>query len=125
MPTPAEVFESYQQVGNNSDVDGFLDLLDDDVLMEWMYPIPGFPSQMRGRETLREFYGRHSSRVGSHRNTYRDAVLHQSTDPEVIIGEYMRDMTAVDTGETTTKACVAVMRIRDGRILHFRDYVQL
>ena len=124
MPTPAEVFDAYLRIGNDNDVQGYLDLLDDDVLMEWMFPIPGFPSQMRGRDTLREFYGRHGTRVGSHRSVYRDPVLHQSTDPEVIIGEYTRDITAVDTGETTTKACVAVMRIRDGKILHFRDYIQ-
>jgi ketosteroid isomerase-like protein len=124
MPTPAEVFDTYQRMGNTSDVDGFLDLLDDDVLMEWMFPIPGFPSQLRGRENLREFYGRQATRVGSHRSVYRDAVVHQSTDPEVIIGEYTRDITAVATGETTTKACVAVMRIRDGKIVNFRDYIQ-
>jgi ketosteroid isomerase-like protein len=124
MPTPAEVFEQFRQAGVRSDVDAFLDLLADDVLMEWMYPIPGFPSQMRGREQLREFYGRQSARVSNHRSTYRDVVLHESTDPEVVIAEYVRDMTAVDTGETTTKPCVAVLRVRDGKILNFRDYVQ-
>ncbi|MEV6607663.1 nuclear transport factor 2 family protein [Kutzneria sp. NPDC051319] len=124
MPTPAEVFEQFRLAGERSDVEGFLDLLADDVLMEWMYPIPGFPGQMRGREQLRKFYGRQSARVGSHRSTYRDVVLHESTDPEVVIAEYVRDMTAVDTGETVTKPCVAVLRVRDGKILNFRDYVQ-
>jgi ketosteroid isomerase-like protein len=124
MPTPAEVFEQFHHAGEHRDVEGFLDLLADDVLMEWMYPIPGLPSQMRGREQLREFYGRQSSRVASHRSTYRDVVLHQSTDPEVVIAEYVRDMTTVDTGETTTKPCVAVLRVRDGKICNFRDYIQ-
>ncbi|HEY0494356.1 MAG TPA: nuclear transport factor 2 family protein [Kutzneria sp.] len=124
MPSPAAVFEQFRQAGVRRDVEGFLDLLADDVLMEWMYPIPGFPSQLRGREQLREFYARQSSRVGSHHSTYRDVVLHQSTDPEVVIAEYVRDMTAVDTGETVTKPCVAVLRVRDGKILNFRDYIQ-
>jgi ketosteroid isomerase-like protein len=33
-------------------------------------------------------------------------------------------MTAVATGETTTKPCVAVLRVRDGKILNFRDYIR-
>ena len=124
MPTAAEVFEQFRQAGEHNDVEAFLGMLADDVLMEWMYPIPGFPSQMKGRSQLQEVYGRQSSRVGSHRSTYRDVVLHQSTDPEVVIAEYVRDMTAVATGETTTKPCVAVLRVRDGKILNFRDYIQ-
>ena len=124
MPNSAEVFELFRQAGERGDIDAFLDLLADDMLMEWMYPMPGFPSEMRGRERLREFYGRQSGRVGKHRSTYRDVVLHESTDPEVVIAEYTRDVTAVDTGETVTKPCVAVLRVQHGRITHFRDYVQ-
>jgi ketosteroid isomerase-like protein len=79
---------------------------------------------MQGRERLREYFGDRAEVVRSRRSTYRDVVLHHSTDPEVVIAEYARDIVTVGTGETTTLVCVAVMRVRGGKIAHFRDYFQ-
>jgi ketosteroid isomerase-like protein len=124
MPTAAEVFEQVRQASARGDIEAYLDLLDDDMLMEWMYPYPGFPSQMRGGDRLREFYRGLPARA-DRRSEFRDVVLHQSTDPEVVIAEFTRDLPDPATGESRPVPYIVVLRVRAGKIVHYRDYFQL
>ncbi|KAA9159470.1 nuclear transport factor 2 family protein [Amycolatopsis acidicola] len=46
----------------------------------------------------------------------RDVVVHETTDPEVIVAEYTYD------GPGFTSANIQMLRVRDGLITHSRDY---
>lgn len=50
-------------------------------------------------------------------------VVHETSDPEVIVAEFEYRGTVLATGETFAVPCVFVMRIRDGLIVESRDYV--
>ncbi|MEU2622951.1 nuclear transport factor 2 family protein [Streptomyces sp. NPDC007157] len=51
-----------------------------------------------------------------------DVVVHETADPEVIVAEFAYEFTAPD--DSTAKVpCVFVMRVRDGRIVESRDYI--
>jgi ketosteroid isomerase-like protein len=49
--------------------------------------------------------------------------VHETTDPEVIVGEFQYEGTVVETGEPFTIPAVFVMRVRDGKIVESRDYL--
>ncbi|MFI5963942.1 nuclear transport factor 2 family protein [Streptomyces asoensis] len=51
-----------------------------------------------------------------------DVVVHETADPEVIVAEFAYEFTAAD-GPPAKVPCVFVMRVRDGRIIESRDYI--
>ncbi|MGW1618555.1 nuclear transport factor 2 family protein [Streptomyces sp. NPDC002172] len=51
-----------------------------------------------------------------------DVVVHETADPEVIVAEFAYEFTGPD-GATSKVPCVFVMRVRDGRIVESRDYI--
>ncbi|MEU3620501.1 nuclear transport factor 2 family protein [Streptomyces sp. NPDC006872] len=51
-----------------------------------------------------------------------DVVVHETADPEVIVAEFAYEFTSSDDSPAKVP-CVFVMRIRDGRIIESRDYI--
>ncbi|GIG63436.1 hypothetical protein Lfu02_78080 [Longispora fulva] len=49
--------------------------------------------------------------------------VHETTDPEVIVAEFEYQGTVIASGEPFAIPCVFVMRIRDGKIVESRDYM--
>ncbi|MFC6075821.1 nuclear transport factor 2 family protein [Microbispora bryophytorum] len=49
--------------------------------------------------------------------------VHETTDPEVIVAEFQYEGIVVETGEPFTIPAVFVMRVRDGKIVESRDYL--
>lgn len=50
-------------------------------------------------------------------------VVHETSDPEVIVAEFEYRGAILATGEPFAVPCVFVMRIRDGVIVESRDYI--
>ena len=49
-------------------------------------------------------------------------VIHETTDPEVIVAEFEYQGTAADTGEPYALPAIFVLRVRNGEIVSSRDY---
>jgi ketosteroid isomerase-like protein len=79
-----------------------------------MAPIPAPP--MTTREELRAHFTRPRP-LPDARIRPVDVVVHETTDPEVIIGEFSYAGTHPVTGEEFAVPCVFVMRVRDGQIV--------
>lgn len=124
MPTAAEAFELVRRTSERRDVEGFVALLSEDVVLEWPFARPGWPARVQGRERVRELLTGMAAAVKGRDSAFRDVVVHQSTDPDVAIVECVHDVTVVATGETTSSPVVAVIRVRDDKIVHYRDYIQ-
>lgn len=54
---------------------------------------------------------------------YRDTVIHETLDPEVVIVEYEAYGAVVPTGAPFEQVVIAVFRVRDGLIRSYRDYL--
>ncbi|MER6947964.1 nuclear transport factor 2 family protein [Nonomuraea sp. NPDC000554] len=115
-----EVAEEILRVSKGGDTSGFLDLLAPDVVLEWPYHPPGVPDVLRGREEIRAFMGG-GLPVTFH--DHRDVVIHETADPEVVVMEYTAHGTVVASGAPFTQRVIAVIRVRDGQIVHYRDYI--
>jgi uncharacterized protein len=72
------------------------------------------------REALREHFAE-DARLGLEM-AVRDAVVHETTDPEVLIGEFAYEGRVLATGRRFRIPDVFVLRVRDGLIVESRDY---
>ena len=52
-----------------------------------------------------------------------DVRVHETADPEVVVGEFAYDCLLVDTGVRYRVPCVFVIRVRGGLIVESRDYI--
>jgi uncharacterized protein len=121
-PTPADVLAERRRLILSGDVDGFADLFAPDGVIEAPFAgLPGAPLRLEGREAIRV----HSRQVMASPFRVEDfevAELYQTQDPEVVIVEMRTKGTMTTTGRSFTAASVQVLRIRDGRIVLFRDF---
>jgi ketosteroid isomerase-like protein len=84
---------------------------------------PFMPRGQGGME-CREALRAHFERAGSMPLELRvdNLVVHETTDPEIVIAEYDYDGNVVPTGETFRVSNVQIFRVHDGEIVHSRDY---
>lgn len=77
---------------------------------------------MLSRDELRAHFGGVPSGPALRRQPTRINV-HETTDPEVIVAEFQYEGVVVETGEPFAIPAVFVMRVRDGKIVESRDYL--
>jgi hypothetical protein len=125
MPTatPAEVLDRRRQLMLNGDGDGFADLFAPDAVMEFCFhgPPGGAPVRIDGREAIRD-YARHFTDSPLRVEDYEVTELYQTQDPAVVVVEMRTKATLPATGRWVTAISIQVLRIRDGQIVHFRDF---
>jgi ketosteroid isomerase-like protein len=117
-----EVVEKVLRAGRELDIETVLELMAPDGYIEWPYRPAGVPGRLQGRSEIRSHLMKTAEtfiRFDEHRNV----VIHETTDPEVIIVEYEAHGTVVMTGSPFEQTVIAVFRVRDGQILSYRDYI--
>ncbi|MEU8209541.1 nuclear transport factor 2 family protein [Micromonospora sp. NPDC049044] len=116
------VVEEILRAGREADIEAFVALMAPDGYLEWPYHPPGVPGRLRGRPEIR----RHLTQTAGtfiRFDEYRNVVLHETTDPEVVIVEYEAYGSVVATAGPFEQQVIAVIRVRDGQVLSYRDYV--
>ena len=120
--TPAEVLARRSQLILNGDADGFAALFAPDAVIESSFAgPPGTPVRLTGREAIRE-YSRQVMASPLRLEDFGVAELYQTQDPEVVITEMRAKGTVTTTGRSFTTTSVQIIRIRDGQIVHSRDF---
>jgi ketosteroid isomerase-like protein len=91
----------------------------EDAVVQQPFAAPSAPS-LEGREAIHAHFC--AAANGPLELTARNVVVHETTDPEVIIAEfdYQGRITTVD--RTFTVANIQVLQVRDGMIVATRDY---
>ena len=92
-----------------------------DAVIEWPYRPDGVPGELRGKEEIAAFMAGPATLVTLHE--YTDVVIHETADPEVVIVEYTAHGTVTATGAPFTQRPIQVIRVRDGQVVLFRDYI--
>jgi ketosteroid isomerase-like protein len=125
--TPTEVFHALVDgvarliLGDRSQIDRLVALYADPT--DVTHPLaPMGDEPLRTRDELRRHFeeGPGSAR-GAERFEPVVRMVHETADPEVVIGEF-RHAGVVD-GREVSLPCMFVMRVRDGLIVESRDYV--
>jgi len=124
MPTatPADVLARRSQLILSGDADGFAALFAPDAVIESSFAgPPGTPLRLAGKEAIRE-YSRRVMASPLRLEDFEVAKLYQTEDPEVVITEMRATGTVTTTGRSFTTTSVQIIRIRDGHIVHSRDF---
>lgn len=120
--TARELAEQVYRMVEHGDV-VFGDLFATDGVLEYPYAMPGMPSRIEGRDAIREFHGN----LGKLRDRiHREGVswtMHETTDPEVVVVEIEHHGTIAPEDKPYQSIAVGVMRVRDGEIVSYRDYM--
>ena len=80
---------------------------------------------LRSTDELREHFG-----IGAEpydgpvlRRRPVNITVHETADPEVIVAEFQYEGVVEETGKTFAYPAIFVMRVRDGKIVESRDYL--
>ncbi|MDQ7802491.1 nuclear transport factor 2 family protein [Amycolatopsis sp. A133] len=119
MNSPRDVFAALSDGISEGRWDELSALYAEDAVVEHPQAVPR-PTRITGRATVHERFT--GALAGTLRLKRKNVVVHETTDPEVIVAEYDYDAEAVATGRTIPAANIQVLRVRDGRIVNSRDY---
>ncbi|MFF4414734.1 nuclear transport factor 2 family protein [Streptosporangium sp. NPDC001559] len=121
LSTPQDVIERRRSLVLEHDMDGFAELFAPDGVIEMPFAPPGMPTRIEGREAIRDFSAAATISLLRVEDMWTTQV-YQTTDPEVLIVELEAKAVVTTTGAPFQSTSVQVFRIRDGKILLFRDY---
>lgn len=121
-PTPREVFLRLVNGVADRDFDALPDLYAEQT--DVRHPLwPGGTPPLTSRDDLRRHFSAGADTTATVRFRPEDVVVHETQDPEVVVAEFEYRGTVLATGEPYAVPCVFVMRVRDGRIVESRDYI--
>jgi len=121
VPTPAQVLDQRRELLLKQDVDGFIELFAPDGVIELPFAGPGMPSRLAGQQAIRDF-SRRMAASPLRIDDLEATALYHTDDPEVVVIELATRGTVTSTGRTFAGTSIQVFRIRDGKIVLFRDY---
>ncbi|GAA4610763.1 hypothetical protein GCM10023195_45380 [Actinoallomurus liliacearum] len=116
--TPREVFERLIEGVTARDWDVLPELYAEDAVV--VHPMAASDGPLVGRDALRRHF-EHAATLPL-RMSARDVVVHETADPEVVIGEFEYAGQVTTTGRRFAIRNVFVLRVRDGLIVEARDY---
>jgi len=119
VTTPREVFDRLSEGISEGRWEELSALYAEDTVVEQPQRVPS-PSRIEGRQTVHEHFTGRLARMA--RLKRHNTVVHETTDPEVIVAEFDYTAESLETGRTCEVSNVQMLRIRDGLIMHSRDY---
>jgi uncharacterized protein len=123
--SPREVFELKERRVLQYDMAGQADLFAEDGVMEFPFVPPGMQRRLEGRDQIREVLSgaaEHARTAGVRLLEHGSYLVHETLDPEVIVVEFEAHGEVTANGTVHKVPYIQVLRVRNGEILHFRDY---
>lgn len=124
--SPRELFDRAHRLVRDYDVDGFAELFAPDAVMQYPFAPAGSPRRLEGQEAIRAFLatGVERARLSGRRiRGLGPVVVHETSDPEVIVVEFDQEEENTAAGRSRQVSFIQVIRVRDGRIVSYRDYM--
>jgi ketosteroid isomerase-like protein len=115
--SPRAVFERLSRGISEGRWHDLADLYAEDAVVDQPF-MSTAAGHIEGRETIRAHFA--GAATMGLKLVAHDIVVHETTDPEVIVAEFDYDITGEDG--TVTAANIQVLRVRDGLITATRDY---
>jgi len=120
--SPREVAEQVRRMVAGEGVE-FADLFAADGVLAYPFSPPGHPAELRGRDAIRAFF---ADRAGARDLLVMDgveALIRETDDPEVVVAEISHHGWSKATNAPYRHLALGVIRVRDGRIVHYDDYM--
>jgi ketosteroid isomerase-like protein len=118
--TPADLYRHSLQLLLEKDMDGWVNLCDEHVIIEFPYAPEGFPARLEGRAAVADYMRGYPDHIDL--RGVPSLEIHQTTDEDTIVAEWRGAGRIVATGSPYEMSYVAVVTVSKGRITHYRDY---
>ena len=118
--TPGEVFTTAMTAVASGDLDGWLALCTDDVVVEFPFAPPGRPQKVVGKEAVGQYLTAYPGQIEFDEVTHLE--VHQTVDPETAVIEMTATGRVKSTGAPYEMSYVVVLKTVDGRMSLYRDY---
>ena len=115
-----EVLTQVFQTFKTGNLKALVDLLAEDMVMEFPFAPPGRPRRVEGKENIIA-YNKEVMSI-SKGTDYTDLEVYQTTDPNCIIVEMTGHGTVTATGNPFERRYIDVFRTENGHIKFVRDY---
>jgi uncharacterized protein len=120
--SPREVAEQVRRMVAGEGVD-FADLFAKDGVLTYPFGLPGQPSELRGREAIRDYFRDRSGARDLLVMEGVEAVVRETDDPEVVVTEITHHGWSKAAGEHYRHTALGVIWVRGGEIVRYDDYM--
>ncbi|WP_433472059.1 nuclear transport factor 2 family protein [Spirillospora sp. CA-142024] len=122
VQSPKDLFARFQRnaLAGRAGLDE--EMLAEDVVIEMPFAPAGQERRSEGRDAIAARLREGRAALPIVFEEFRDVVVHETADPEVIVAEYELVAAVPGTGKRGSANFVTVLRARDGRIVHWREY---
>jgi len=124
--SPREVLERKLRLALAGNREEEVELFAPDAVVEFPFAPDGVPDRFEGREQILAMsLALDKARRQADFRVLKDKsrlTVHETLDPEVVIAELDAHVEVVATGDVRRVQQIHVYRVRDGRIVHLRDY---
>ncbi|MEU6033818.1 nuclear transport factor 2 family protein [Actinomadura sp. NPDC047616] len=120
-PTPRDLFARFQHNALAGAAGLDEEMLAENVVVEQPFA-PAGHRRIEGRDKVMAMTRAGREALPLVFEEFRDVVIHETTDPEVIIAEYQMMATMPGGGTRAQAGFVVVLQARDGRIVRWREY---
>lgn len=117
---PAELYHHGLRLLLEKDIPGWIDLWDEEGVMEFPFAPPGWPKRLEGRQAVADYMRDYPDHIDLH--GFPEVKIHQTTVPETIVVEMRGVGRLVATDSPFDMTYIAVVTVHDGRIASYRDY---
>lgn len=121
--SPRAVLARHHRAILATDPDAVADLYAAGAVHEYPFLFPGVPERYEGREAIRASYEAAWASSPAKPEKIIEVAVHDGADAEVLVVEQITEGTVTTTGQSFSVPNLLVLRIREGRIVHARDYM--
>ncbi|MGI5446580.1 nuclear transport factor 2 family protein [Streptomyces sp. CA-243310] len=118
--TPEELYRHGLRLLLEKDVPAWMDLWDDDGILEFPFAPPGWPARLEGRRAIADYMRPYPDHIDLH--DFPEVTVHRTSVPETIVVEMRGVGRLVKTGGPFDMTYIAVVTVRNGLMTSYRDY---
>ena len=120
MSEAADLFRAGLERFGDGDLDGYLELLSDEVEVEFPFAPHGRPERLRGRENLRRYLEPVLARIAY--DSFTSLVVYETDVAGTIVAEMTASLRLLESDRRYSRRYVAVVRAANGRVVSYREY---
>ena len=117
---PADLFRYSLRLLLEKKIAAWVELWHEDGEMEFPFAPDGWPARLTGRDAIAAYMRHYPDHIDLH--DFPELRIHETTDPETIVVEMRGVGRLVETDSLFDITYIAVVAVREGRFLSYRDY---
>ncbi|ADO56429.1 MULTISPECIES: nuclear transport factor 2 family protein [Paenibacillus] len=98
----------------------WISLFDDNAVFEFPYAPKHFVQVLQGKAAIYEYIKEFPSILRIQH--FSSPTIHTTTDPSLFVAEFASEAQAVSTGKPYNQTYISVIKLKNGKISHYKDY---